>query len=495
MTELKQARPMAMRESRGMTPVAPRGPVSETIQPPDERVVRLSARRERAARMRGDFAAKRKRIVTIADAEQRKELTDREDAEFFELTRRITDLDKEIREYDERLSELSDELTAHSRLTPAAELVKRSLGRASVHEHRTYAQGNHEVSYVRDLMRHSLRMDADGQSAERLLRHAQEVAQEPEYRDLLRTDGNGGYFVPPAWLTEQFADLIRGGRVTADLCYRSALPGGTDSINIPKIATGTTAVIQTADNQAVSETDLTDAAVTAGVKTIAGQQDVAVQLLDQSPLSFDEVIMRDLLADYTKNLDIQVINGSNGSGQVKGILGATGINAVTYTDTSPTVAELYPKLADAVNQAATGSGTMATAIVMHPRRWAWFLTALDTTNRPLVVPSGPGQNQIATGSGMQFQGLVGNLFGVPVYTDPNIPTNLGSGTNEDRILVMKADENYLYESSVRTRVLPEVGSGTLTVRLQVYGYIAFTAERRPAATSVISGTGLVAPTF
>jgi hypothetical protein len=44
---------------------------------------------------------------------------------------------------------------------------------------------------------------------------------------------------------------------------------------------------------------------------------------------------------------------------------------------------------------------------------------------------------------------------------------------------------------MRTRVLQEVLSGTLQVRLQVYNYVAFMANRRPEAISVISGTGLI----
>jgi hypothetical protein len=35
----------------------------------------------------------------------------------------------------------------------------------------------------------------------------------------------------------------------------------------------------------------------------------------------------------------------------------------------------------------------------------------------------------------------------------------------------------------------------LTIKTVVYGYGAFTAERYPAAASIISGTGLAAPTF
>jgi hypothetical protein len=49
------------------------------------------------------------------------------------------------------------------------------------------------------------------------------------------------------------------------------------------------------------------------------------------------------------------------------------------------------------------------------------------------------------------------------------------------------------ESGIRTRAYPETLSGQLTVRLQVFGYLAFTAGRYPQSTVEI--TGLTAPTF
>jgi hypothetical protein len=67
--------------------------------------------------------------------------------------------------------------------------------------------------------------------------------------------------------------------------------------------------------------------VSAPVRTIAGQQDFAIQLLDQSPWGWDEVVLEDLLADYNAKLDVQVISGSGAAGQVTGILNVAGINA------------------------------------------------------------------------------------------------------------------------------------------------------------------------
>ena len=104
-------------------------------------------------------------------------------------------------------------------------------------------------------------------------------------------------------------------------------------------------------------------------------------------------------------------------------------------------------------------------------------------------------NPVAIQNGVASQRVVGSLQGLPVVTDPNIGITSGAGTNEDKVIVMRASDCYLWESSIRTRMLPEVGSGTLTVRAQAYGYISFTAERQPKAISILSGSGLSTPTF
>jgi HK97 family phage major capsid protein len=359
-------------------------------------------------------------------------------------------------------------------------------------EARTYEQGNGR-SYFADLATSTINQDVDAR--QRLERHAAEVRMDPEYRDLIRTDGNGGYFVPPLWLSD-YVELARAGRPTANLVTNLPLPPGTDSINVPKISTGTATAIQVGDGSAPQETDLADTSVACGVKTIAGQQDMSIQLFEQSPFNFDQIVMADLAADYATKVDVQVLSGSNANGQVKGIYGASGVNTVTWTDTTPTVSELYSKLADGIQKIHTNRFQPPTVIVMHPRRWAWMLAAVDSQGRPLVVPNGQGPtNAIAAFGTVGSEQVVGSLQGLPVVTDPSIPITDGTGTNEDSIIVMRAQDCILYESSLRTRVLPEVLSGTMQVRVQVYGYLAFTAERQPKSLTILSGSGFATPSF
>src|SRR5207244_4063432 len=158
-----------------------------------------------------------------------------------------------------------------------------------------------------DLYRSQVRGSMD--ATERLARHKGEVETDlglgREQRDITRTDGAGGELVPPLWLVDQYAPFLRAGRVIAELMDRQLLPTGTDVINVPLITTGAATAVQTADNAAVQETDMVTNSAVAPVRTIAGQQDAAVQLVEQSALSggFDQMIFKDLMADYQAKLD------------------------------------------------------------------------------------------------------------------------------------------------------------------------------------------------
>jgi len=76
-----------------------------------------------------------------------------------------------------------------------------------------------------------------------------------------------------------------------------------------------------------------------------------------------------------------------------------------------------------------------------------------------------------------------------------LPTNLGSGTNEDRIIVARAEDVILYESVPRAEAFREPLADKLGILVRVYNYVATQGGRTPKSIAVISGTGLVAPAF
>jgi len=363
-------------------------------------------------------------------------------------------------------------------------------GNAQVKEPQVYRAGGAN-SYFRDLAAASVRNDRD--AADRLFRNDKMVA---ESRAINTTDTSGGDFVPPVYLVEKWVALARAGRIVANEVTSQILPSGTDSINLPKITGGATVAPQATNGAAISNTDIVTGTVTGPVVTLSGGQLVSLQLLEQSPINMDEVLLQDLAADYASKLDRAVLFGTGTSGQMKGLLVISGTNSVTYTTASPTIAGIYSKTADAVQQVHTGRFLPPTHIFMHPRRWAAFIAASDSTGRPLVVPSSVGRfNAMGGLDAVAAEGYVGELQGLPVYVDANIPTNLGAGTNEDRIIVARAADAFLYEGTSRAEVLPQTYGANLQVLVRMYNYAAFIGDRLPASFSIIGGTGLVTPTF
>jgi HK97 family phage major capsid protein len=203
-------------------------------------------------------------------------------------------------------------------------------------------------------------------------------------------------------------------------------------------------------------------------------------------------VFRDLVAAHAAVLDTQVMYGTGASGQVLGVTQTPNITNIAVS--ALTIQGIYSALANAIQTIHVTRFLPPEVIVMHPRRWGWLLTPLDANNRPLFVPESNGPwNAAGVLEDVDSQQVVGRAHGLPIVTDPNIATNLGAATNEDQIFVMRSSDLALFESGIRARVLPETRAANLTVLLQIYSYLAFTAARYPA--SIVTLSGLTAPTF
>ena len=240
-----------------------------------------------------------------------------------------------------------------------------AVGRAVVtNEPLTYSE-NGERSFVRDMINAQVRNDRG--AWDNLHRHMQEM--QTESRAISRTDGAGGEFVPPLWLVDQYAKTLRAGRVTADRLTGMALPAGTDSVNIPRITTGTDTAVQTADNAATTTQDLVTTSVAAPVRTVSGYEDISIQLVEQSPLAggLDRMIFTDLLASYNYRLNAAAINGVGTAGDLTGMLNTVGIGTVTYTAGTPTAQGIITAIAQGLSNVAKNRYMGAEAITMHRR--------------------------------------------------------------------------------------------------------------------------------
>lgn len=376
---------------------------------------------------------------------------------------------------------------------------------------------------------------AERRAAERGLERMARLGVTPfERRAMNRVDGTGGYLVPPLWLVDEYIPYLRAGREFADLWRGMELPAGTDNINIPRITQGSAVGPQAADGAPVAGRDMNDAFVTAKVQTISGQMDVALQLLEQTPISnFDEITFQDLAADYNLNLSGQCYLGSNSAGQIKGVWPGGNLantNGIYLANSNNTANQTWVNGGGAtfsVNGSVFQGTAQLASVVARTRlrtptahvwhSWVWFnlLTQVDQQGRPLVVPGTPnntGFNQVAVDTdGPEVAGPVGYYQGLPVIVDPNMPTTFGTAPNPvistisngqfasvpgggvyTPLLLGYWDDLFLWEGEMRTRALDQVLSGNMQMRFQLYNYVASMPDRYEAYADVVTGGATVA---
>ena len=430
-------------------------------------------------------------ILEAVAAENRTDLTNDESTKVDALVEESRSLDSKIEKFKAQAD--ADAKVAEVRAAVADVAMPKSTATTKiVSEPRTYTpeSGN---SFIADAFNAQFRNDYAAN--DRLQRHTRE--ESIERRDVGTANFSG--LVIPQYLVDLAAPFARAGRPTADFATnKHALPAAGMTINISRMTTGTSTAIQASENSPVSETNADDTLLTIDVRTIAGQQDLSKQVIERGT-GVDAFVVQDLIRSWHTTLDNQILNGDGTSGAILGMDAQPGKNVVTYNEASPSVANLYPKLADAYQQIQTGVFMNPTHWIMHPRRLAFLLSAVDQQDRPLVLPAlnGP-MNAVATGAGSASYGNSGyTMMGLPIIVDANVRTNAGAGTDEDRIYCVTAPELHLWEQAGSPFALSfdATGAGSLTVKSVVYGYSAFSAGRYPAALSVIAGTGLVAPSF
>jgi hypothetical protein len=180
------------------------------------------------------------------------------------------------------------------------------------------------------------------------------------------------------------------------------------------------------------------------------------------------------------------------TGQLPGILNATtgagGVNAVTYTDASPTGPEQFPYVGQMAAKIGDNRLLPPEAWLMRTARWAWLASAEDTATMP-IVPTGFSPTPARpTPDGKPDP--VSALLGWPVFPDDAIPATLGASSTQDAIIACRPSDHLLLESDLRTTVNLEPLSGTLQARLQLRGYAAHLI-RYPTGLATLTGTGMV----
>jgi len=342
-----------------------------------------------------------------------------------------------------------------------------------------------------------------------------------EQRAATRVDGQGGYLVPPSWLIDLAVPAPRADSALLAAVTQMPLPDRCDSVNIPIRTTGTGTGDQQSDAGPAASRDLADSFANAIVRTIAGNQDVSQQWLEQgiggAGGALDQIIWNDLHADAQLRLDGVLILGATSNGQGLGLLppGTTvGTSLAVYAPNSNTSSgqQLYynggsgTTLGTTIGQCVSGvtraRSKRPSHILTHPWVWDMISTQADQQARPYVEPKGP--HPVPFGA-EPAPGVIGHIGGLPVLGDLNVPTTMGgtsppylgivsgaqlagqagsgTGSSYTPVIPVVADDLYVFLGQPHIRLLREVISGAGQWRFQLYRYYAVMPNRYQAVAA------------
>lgn len=261
-------------------------------------------------------------------------------------------------------------------------------------------------------------------------------------------------------------------------------------VKIPRIGTGGTVTVMSADGATVSNTDLVTNQLTAPVGTISGNQLLSYQIFDLSNPSIDLVIAKEFGSLISEKTDDQLLNGTSSSGQTTGLQNVVGPTSVAYTDASPTAGELLTIAAQTWSQTFTARGIGPNVIIANPRRAAWLLAGTDAQNLPIVASQLTDADDVTLAAG---QPLATISPGMRLYASPKVVTNQGAGTNQDPLYFIRREDMLLYASGVKFLVSDQSNPTTGQLRITAYRYIAAFPGIYGSGVGIVTGTGTVPP--
>lgn len=298
------------------------------------------------------------------------------------------------------------------------------------------------------------------------------------------TAGQGGYLVRPQ-VERQIVEARELDNILRGLC--SKINVTSTSISLDQIGLTTTAgwVAELATKP--EGTGVTLATVTASIFTAAGLATISNQLLADSNPQVDGLVTTDLAKRLVALEEAAFIAGT-GTGQPLGILNTPGLGATALTDT--TAPGLIDAILDSISDVETNHGAPS-AILMHPRTWTFILKAKDTAGAWLLGPPTVGAHADTSQNRTFRNGPTRTLWGYPVVLSNRVPTNLGTGTNESRVVVGDFSEALILDRQGIT--VDESSHVYFTTNQTVFRAeqrVGFTAARTPGAFNIVGGAGL-----
>jgi HK97 family phage major capsid protein len=287
----------------------------------------------------------------------------------------------------------------------------------------------------------------------------------------------GGYFVQRQ-VERQIVEASQNDNVLRDLVSKLNITTNElqlDQLTVTADAAWTAELAEKYENTASSL-----ASVLTSVFTVAGLATVSNQLLADSTPSIDQLVIDRISKKIADIEEISFLSGT-GVGQPLGILNTPGIQTQGITDGGVTTSGgLLDAILDGIGKVQATVGEPS-AIVMHPRTWTRVLKARDAQGVYLVGAPSPQNPRSSSLS----------IFGYPVVLSNRLPTNLGTGSNESRIIIGDFKEALILDRQGLTIDSSEHVKFTSNATIfRAEKRLGFTAAQNPTAFAVVGGTGL-----
>ena len=220
-------------------------------------------------------------------------------------------------------------------------------------------------------------------------------------------------FVPTIQRPDMFIEALRARQVLSGL-GATYIPGLTNRVRMPKIATGATAgFVEEAGD--VADQSQADDGVTLQPRTLGAYADISRLLMLESVPAIEQVVQDDLLRSVADAIELAAINGSGSSGNPTGILNTSGVNDLDISAGTDVAALTWADITDLVKLVEEDNG------VVNGNTLGFL------TNSKVKSKMANTVKVASTDSVMLLNDPWNSLYGYPIAFSSNVPSNLNPG--------------------------------------------------------------------
>ena len=110
----------------------------------------------------------------------------------------------------------------------------------------------------------------------------------------------------------------------------------------------------------------------------------------------------------------------------------------------------------------------------------------------MILASGASFNAPGISTEITAEGASGTLLNLPVFVANSLPSNHGTGTNQDEVIVLRGSDVFLYEGELALESFDATYANQASILLRALNFVGMIPDRYAASVNLVNGTGLVA---